>query len=336
MMPLSNHAVQLLSLLIGLLCITPPAQGQEIALPSTVADGATLEQVATGFAFTEGPAVNADGDLFFTDIASGRILQLSRGGAVDTFRTSRTDVANGLVFDARGRLHACEGASGRVTRTELDGSVTVLAGQYEGNRFNSPNDLFLAADGSVYFTDPPFFAPRPRPQPVIGVYRIAPDGAVSLVVSDTDLPNGIVQSGDGTTLYVTNDNPSGVGEIWSFDIQPDGGLANRRLFATAARIMDGMTVDSDGNVYAASFDRGSSAEGRGIWVFSANGELMGLIPTPAQPSNCTLAGDLLWITASQRVFSIRLNVTGVGPAQTGIDATSWGTVKAGNRGALTE
>jgi len=284
---------------------------EEIPLARIVAEGATVEQLASGFEFTEGPAISPTGVLFFTDIRSGRIHTLEPNGAVTVFRTSQADVANGLAFDEQGRLYACEGESGRVTRTELDGSVTVLASEFEGNRFNSPNDLCVTADGTVYFTDPYFFILWFSPQPVTGVYRIAPDGKVSLVVSDLDRPNGIVQSADGSVLYVTNDNPSGVGEIWAFDIEADGSLGARSLFATGGAVMDGMTIDSEGNLYAASFNSSSSPAGRGVWVFDSRGGLDGLIPTPAQPANCTLSGDVLYITASQGVFSIRVNATDV-------------------------
>jgi gluconolactonase len=304
-----------------------PATSQEVAMPPTIADGASLTEVAAGFGFTEGPALSREGHLFFTDIPTGRILQMDPDGMVSVFRQS-ADVANGLVFDAQGRLHACEGASGRVTRTEDDGSVVVLADQFAGNRFNSPNDLLTARDGSVYFTDPPFFAPRPKPQPVLGVYRISAVGGVSLVISELDQPNGIVQSPDGSTLFVTNDSPAGIGEIWAFDVLVGGSLANRRLFATAARVMDGMTVDEKGNIYATSFNTGSSADGRGVWVFDPSGVLIGFIPTPAQPSNCLLAGDTLYVTASQQVFAVQLNVRGVPLPRTAVEEASWGGLKA--------
>lgn len=293
----------------------PEVNAQTEDLPNTVADGAVLKEIASGFRFTEGPAVDPEGHLFFTDLRGGRIHKLERSGDVTTFRASTTGRASGLIFDAQGRLNVCETATGRVTRTELDGSVTVLADQFGGKRFNFPNDLFITRGGSVYFTDSYFGRPSRQPQPVTGVYRIAPDGIVKLVVADLDQPNGIVFNLDETTLFVTNDNPSGVGEIWAFDIQTDRTLANRRLFATAGEIMDGMTLDAEGNLYAASFNNSPSSEGRGIWVFDPNGAFLGLIPTPEQPSNCALAGNILYVTASTKVYSIRLNVTGVDRTQ---------------------
>lgn len=281
-------------------------------LPHSVAADAILEEIASGFNLVEGPTVSPGGDLFFTDNSKdppyGRIHTLEPSGDVTTFRTSNTEWVMGLFFDAQGRLNVCEVGSGRVTRTELDGSVTVLTDQFSGIRFNFPNDLFIAKDRSVYFTDPYFGLPSPQPQPVTGVYRIAPDGIVTLVVADLDRPNGIVLNRDETTLFVTNDSPSGVGEIWEFDRQRDGTLANRRLFATAGEVMDGMALDAEGNLYAASFNKSSPNKGRGIWVFDPSGAFLGLIPTPEKPTNCTLAGNILYVTTRKRVYSIRLNV----------------------------
>ncbi len=299
-------------------------------LDRIVADGAELEQIAAGFGFTEGPATDSTGQLFFTDLRSGTINVLARDGSTSVFRTSREDAANGLAFDTQGRLYACEGGSGRLTRTENDGQITVLSDQFGTTRFNSPNDLALSRDGQIYFTDPFFGNRSSQPQPVTGVYRIAPDGQVHLANGDFDRPNGIALSPDERILYVTNDNPSPQGEIWAFDIQADGALANKRLFATAGQVMDGMSVDAEGNVYATSFLSGRRAEGRGVYVYSANGELLGLILTPEQPTNCTLTGNTLYVTASTTVHSIQLKVSGVKRVPSAVEQANWAKVKSPN------
>ena len=310
---------------VCLLCATlhAAAHAQSPDRPPMVAPNAELVELSNGHGFVEGPAVNREGTLFFTDLGNGTINAL-RDGALSVFRSSRADAANGLFFDESGRLHACEGGSGRVTRTELDGRVSVLAESFEGVRFNAPNDLVVARDGSVYFTDPYFGSASTQPQPVRGVYRIAPDGAVVRVVDYLDRPNGIALSPDQSTLYVTNDNPAGVGEIHAWDIAADGMLSNGRIFATAAVVMDGMVVDANGPLYATSFASGRNSSGRGVWVFARDGQALGLIPTPEQPTNCTLADGTLYITASSRVFSIAMDVA---PADTAVQSTTWPQVK---------
>jgi sugar lactone lactonase YvrE len=300
-----------------------PAYAQTAERPPMVAAQTELLELSSGHGFVEGPAVDADGTLFFTDLGNGTINAL-RDGALSVFRSSRADAANGLSFDGQGRLYACEGGSGRVTRTEADGRLTVLADQFEGTRFNAPNDLAIASDGSVYFTDPYFGSRTAQPQPVTGVYRIAADSSVDLVISYLDRPNGIALSPDESTLYVTNDNPAGIGEIHVFDVDSDGMPRNGRLFATAASVMDGMAIDASGTLYATSFVSGRTSSGRGVWVFASDGQHLGLIPIPEQPTNCTLAHSTLYITASTRVFSIALNLPAT---NTAVQRITWAQIK---------
>jgi gluconolactonase len=301
------------------------SSAQEPALPPVVGKGAELIERAAGYGFVEGPAIDANGVLFFTDLGNGTINALGPDGATSVYRSSRADAANGLAFDSAGRLYACEGGSGRITRTGLDGSVEVLAAEFAGTRFNSPNDLAPGGDGSLYFTDPFFGASSSQPQPVTGVYRIGADGEIALVVDDLNRPNGIALSADESVLYVTNDGLDGRGEIWAFDVLSDGSLANKRLFATAARVMDGMALDGQGRLYATSFNQGRNADGRGVWVFAADGRYLGLIATPEQPTNCTIADGRLYITASTRVFSIDLHIPQI--HVTAVQAATWGQVK---------
>ena len=308
-----------------LFCITlyTALLAQPIKQPSMVPPDAELVELSSGHGFVEGPAVNGEGVLFFTDLSNGTINAL-RDGTLSIFRSSRTNAANGLFFDESGRLYACEGGSGRVTRTEPDGQISVLAEAFEGVRFNAPNDLVVARDGSVYFTDPYFGSPSTQPQSVKGVYRIAPNGAIVRVVDNLDCPNGIALSPDQSTLYVTNDNPAGVGEIRAWDVATDGMLSNGRILATAAVVMDGMVVDANGILYATSFTSGRNSSGRGVWIFTQNGKALGLIPTPEQPTNCTLADSTLYITASSRVFSIALDGA---QTDTVVQSTTWPQIK---------
>ncbi len=293
---------------LGILVATQVA-AQEESRPSVVDEGAALAERAAGYSFVEGPAIDATGALFFTDLGNGTINVLGADGNTSVYRSSRADAANGLAFDGQGRLYACEGGSGRITRTDIEGNVAVLATQFAGARFNSPNDLALTGNGSVYFTDPFFGSSASQPQPITGVYHIGADGEVALVIDDLNRPNGIALSADESVLYVSNDGLTGVGEIWAFDVLANGSLANKHLFATAARVMDGMALDAQGNLYATSFNQGRSSAGRGVWVFAPNGDYLGLIATPEQPTNCTIANGILYITASTRVFSIALNTT---------------------------
>lgn len=286
-----------------------------------VPEGAEVKQLATGFNFTEGPAVDLEGNLFFTDIPRGEINKLAPDGSVTNFRTDLAAKANGLMFDAQDRLFACEGGHSKVTRTDPDGSVTVLVEQFDTRRFNSPNDLVLTPGGGVYFTDP-FFGPKSsQPQPVQGVYYIAPGGAVSLVVGDLNRPNGIMLSQDALTLYVAND---GSGGIWAYDVQTNGEVANGRQFAEMEGIVDGMTLDAEGNLYAAGGRRGQS---QGVWIFDSAGEKMGIIPVPEMPTNCTFDDHTLYITAGTSVYSIILNVSGTESPSTVIEKQSWGQIK---------
>lgn len=317
------HAV-LLWLIAAFFAAATTSRAQEV-LPPVVDLGAELVERAAGYGFVEGPAMDASGALFFTDLGSGTINMLGADGATSVFRSSRTDAANGLGFDRQGRLYACEGGSGRITRTNIDGSVEVLAAEFAGERFNSPNDLVLVGDGSLYFTDPFFGSSASQPQSVTGVYRVGSDGVVARVVEDLNRPNGIALSADGAVLYVSNDGLDGNGEIWAFDVLADGSLANKRLFATAARVMDGMALDGQGRLYATSFNQGRSGDGRGVWVFDADGRYLGLIATPEQPTNCTIADGTLYITASTRVFSIELNIAD-GKASA-VQETMWAQIK---------
>ena len=276
------------------------------AIRQIVSEEVTLEQIATGFGFTEGP-VWLGNYLLFSDIPQNRIVRwrmLSEGPEITTFR-SPSGNSNGLTIDRSGRLIACEHSARRVTRVEIDGSISVLAERYEGRRLNSPNDVTVRSDGSVYFTDPPYGLENLtawKELPFSGVYCCLPDGKLVLLTDDFDRPNGLAFSPDETILYV--DDSARV-HIRAFDVSPDGSLSNGRVFidmqSAEAGVPDGMKVDQQGNIYC-------TGPG-GLWVINPGGKCLGRIVLPEQPSNLVW-GDpnckTLYITVRSSVYRLIL------------------------------
>lgn len=283
-------------------------------------------EVASSVAFTESPAYHADGSVYFSDGANDRIMRSAPGpGSRRVLEVYRTPAgrANGLVFDLEGRLVACEGGSRRVTRTEKDGRITVLADSYQGKRFNSPNDIDVDRQGRLYFTDPRY-GDRSGMEMSECVYRIDPDGKATRVIDDLERPNGLAVSADQKTLYVVDNNngPRGSRKVYAYELKSDGATGGRRVihdFSTS-RGGDGMCLDSRGNLYVAAGlnTPNPPAEGgpatAGVYIFSPAGKQIGFIPVPEDAvSNCTFGDpDLktLYITAGKTLFRIRLNVTG--------------------------
>ena len=272
-----------------------------------------LERVAKGFRFTEGPVwLPGQACLLFSDIPASSIHRLTVDGGVSVFRAPSGN-ANGLTCDADGRVIACEQGNRRLTRTEADGALTVLADSYRGQRLNSPNDVVVGLDGSIYFTDPPYgIRPEEQELPLQGVYRVDPArGDVELVADDFDRPNGLAFSPDGKRLYV--DDSSARRHIRVFDVEEDGGLANGRLFhdmrVPKRGAPDGMKVDEQGNVYCTGAG--------GVWVFDSAGQHLGMIRMPEKPSNCAW-GDpdykSLYITAPTSLYRVRVSIPGSGVA----------------------
>ena len=273
-----------------------------------------MERIAAGFGFTEGPLWRG-GHLLFSDIPNSRIVRWEpkeEGPEVTTFRHPSGN-ANGHTLDRQGRLLSCEHSTRRVTRTEPDGTLTVLASSFEGKRLNSPNDVVVAPSGAIYFTDPSFGLPNRTEGKELdhqGVYRIDPDsGELTLLIADFDLPNGLAFSPDATRLYVDD---SAEHHIRAFDVAADGSLSGGEVFAALPGkegeigVPDGMKVDIAGNIYC-------TAQG-GLWVLNASGELLGRIICPEQPANCGWGGDdwqTLYLTARTGIYRVRLNVPGV-------------------------
>ena len=265
------------------------------------------EHLASGFQFTEGPIWRPDGSLLFSDIPANRIYRWTPDGGADVWREP-TGNSNGLTLDRQNRLIACEHTGRRVSRTETDGTVVALADQYESGRLNSPNDVVVKSDGTVYFTDPPYgIQPEEREQPCNGVYRILPNGALELLIDDFDRPNGLAFSPDESILYI-DDSPRR--HVRAFDVRSDGTLTNSRVFADMGHPQpgspDGMKIDEAGNLYVTG--------ATGVWVFESDGTHLGVIVTPERPANCAWGDDdrtSLYITARTSLYRVRVKVPGL-------------------------
>ena len=274
---------------------------------SAILDAMPAQRLATGFVFTEGPLWHPDGFFYFVDVRASMLYRLPPGGAPEVVR-EKTGGGNGTTFDLQGRLVLCEGDHRRVTRRDADGRFEVLMDRFEGRRLNRPNDVVCRSDGSIYFTDPGLRVPlAEREVPHAGVYRIAPDGAVSLV-ADFEYPNGLAFSPDERRLYVANTRWAQY--IHLLELDGRGQMVRRRIFADMSSdetdgVPDGMKVDVEGRVYC-------TGPG-GTWVFAPDGRRLGIIRTPEVPANLAFGGpDLrtLFFTARTSVYAMRVKAPG--------------------------
>lgn len=263
-----------------------------------------VEELSGAFDFTEGPAVDAEGNVYFTNISQHMILIWTTENQLDTFRVN-SGRANGLYFDKDENLLICEGEKGQITSISTDGNYTAIATEYNGKRFNQPNDLWADRKGGVYFTDPKYGGDEgPLPQDGMHVYYITPNyESVIRVIDDLEKPNGLIGTPDGKTLYVTD---SQGGKTYKYTIHEDGSLTNKTLFVEVG--CDGMTLDKDGNVYLTT--NGKQA----VDIFSSDGALLESIEIPQQPSNLCFGGkerNELFITARKSIYRVELNAQGV-------------------------
>ena len=286
---------------------------QDARLVQLVDADAEMEQLTTGCQFTEGPLWNASGKfLLFSDIPANTMRQWDATSGMSVFRKP-SGKSNGLTYDKQGCLIACEHANRRVSRTNPDGEVVTIASHYAGKRLNSPNDVVVKSDGSLYFTDPPYGltsaygVEAEKELDFQGVYRLSPDGdTLTLLVDDFDRPNGLCFSPDESILYINDTERM---HIRAFDVQADGTIANGRVFGIEKGENgkpDGMKVDVQGNVYL-------TGPG-GIWVFAPEGTHLGVIFTPERAANLAWGGDdwkTLFITASTSLYRIQCKVAGV-------------------------
>jgi gluconolactonase len=287
-----------------------PAAEDDALIPK----GAKWEKLWGEGEFTEGPAYGPDGCVYFSDIGN-RIMKYDPATGKTTEYRNPSGRANGLDFDKEGRLLAAEGANKggnrRVTRTEKDGKITVLADKWNGKKLNSPNDLITDAKGRVYFTDPRYVGDEPREIDIEAVYRIDPDGKVTQLITDVEKPNGIIISPDMKTLYVADSNPKGKQQLVAFPLKDDGSVGAKKVLHDFGkeRGIDGMSVDVKGNIWgmAGSGDKG------GLYVFSPAGKQLAFVPTPETPSNCCFGGKdkkTLYVTAGKSLYRMPVNVEG--------------------------
>jgi gluconolactonase len=298
-----------------------------IGLPGATATTATF------VAFTEGPCYSADRSLYFTDLLNDRILRFvlrgkhaSEGGHYEVFR-SPAGRANGMVFDAQGRLVVCEGELGqarRVTRTEKDGRITMLADRYDGKRLNSPNDVDVDAKGRVYFTDPRYLDRSDMELDHESVYRIDTDGALTRIIDDVSRPNGIAVSQDQQRLYVVDSDQriGGPRKLYAYTLAPDGSTEGRRMIHDfgSGRGADGICLDELGNLYVAAGlsiaapPNEDASVAAGVYVFTPDGVQLGMIAVPHDTVTNVAFGDTdlrtLYITCGATLFYVRLKVRG--------------------------
>ena len=274
---------------------------------------AAIEQIATGFVFTEGALWHSEGSyLLFSDIIGNQMHRWDAEGGVTSFRQP-SHMANGNTWDRQGRLLTCEHATSRVTRTEQDGSITVLASHFEGRALNSPNDIVVKSDGSIYFTDPifgrraPHGVPRDPELDHSSVYRIDPDNqTLTRLAPRLEQPNGLCFSLDESLMYV-NDSPRK--QIYVYGVLPDGSLGEGQLFAQLPGdepgVPDGMKVDTKGHIYCCGPG--------GIHVMTSQGHRIARIRFPEKACNFAF-GDAdhrtLYVTACTSLYRLRLRVPG--------------------------
>ena len=270
-----------------------------------IVKGAVPEKLADGFNFTEGPACDRFGNVFFTDQPNNKIYKWSTENKLSQFGES-FGRANGMYFDKNGNLISCSDEKDEVWSITPEGKVSVLVTDYEGKKLNGPNDLWIAPNGGIYLTDPfykrPWWDHQTSQQDGEHVYYLAP-GAQKLirVVNDMKQPNGIIGTPDGKILYIADIKAN---KTWQYSINKNGSLCDKKLFAEMGS--DGMTIDNKGNVYLT---------GKGVTIFSKKGVKILNITIPENwTANVTFGGKdrhLLFITASKSVYGLKMRVNGV-------------------------
>jgi len=305
------------------------------ALDAIIEPGTPIEVLTSGFVWSEGPVwvkdeeANKGGYVLFSDIPRNSVMKWEEGVGVSLFLkpsgyTGFSDYggepgSNGLGLDAEGRLLSCEHGDRRLSVVTKGGGKRTLVDNYEGKRLNSPNDLAVHSSGAIYFTDPPYGLPNRYDDPLreldfCGVYRLDPDGKLTLLTKEMTRPNGLAFSPDEKTLYVANSDPNM--PIWkAFPVKEDGTLGEGKLFYDAKKESDdpnmkggcdGLKVDVDGNVYA-------TGPG-GVWIFSPEGKVLGRLQTFERTANCAWGNDgsVLYLTADMYLCRIQTKTKGAG------------------------
>lgn len=280
-----------------------------------VLGNAPVKEIASGFDWVEGPVWFGDLNcLLFSDIPNNRIMRWIPGVGISTFR-SPSNFSNGHTRDRQGRLISCEHGTRRVTRTEFDGTITVIADSFEGKRLNSPNDVIVASDGAIWFTDPhygigsDYEGTKSEQELPCNVYRVTPDGAMEAVLTDFNCPNGLAFSPDERRLYVADTGRMFTGDpqhIRAFEVGDNWKLSGGDVFHTISPgCADGMRVDESGNLWSSAAD--------GVHCIAPDGQLLGKILVPQTVSNICFGGrhkHQLFITATTSVYSISLAIRG--------------------------
>ncbi|MBW4563658.1 MAG: SMP-30/gluconolactonase/LRE family protein [Mojavia pulchra JT2-VF2] len=294
--------IALCSLFISFLSLQQSHENSAAGLQSINISNTNLEKLVGRFKFTEGPVWHPSGFLLFSDIPADTIYKWTTDGKVVVFRYPAGN-PNGNTFDRQGRLITAQHKR-RLVRTEKNGQISVLAERYQGKRLNSPNDVVVKSDGSIYFTDPPYGISKDKEElGFYGIYRLKPDRTLTLLNKEMVRPNGLAFSSDEKKLYISD---SDKGHIRVFEVKSDGTLTNSKVFAQLTGpkdkgIPDGLKVDVKGNIYC-------SGSG-GVWIFSPTGQFLGKITVPEVVTNLAW-GDkdykTLYITAGQSVYRTRL------------------------------
>jgi gluconolactonase len=303
-LPLIMKAARSLSFVLIGLVVVPLTFAEGVIAP-----GAKLEKLSGGFAFTEGPTCDRDGNVFFVDQPNNRILEWATDGKLSTF-LQPSGHANGMDFDAHGNLIACADEHNELWSIAPDKKVTVLVRNFQGKYLNGPNDVWVSPDGAMYITDP-FYRRTWWDHDRMAldsqeVFFLSSDGRkLARVTDDLNKPNGITGTPDGKTLFVSD---IGAGQTWRYNIQPDGSLTNKTLFCKMGS--DGMTIDEDGDLYLC---------GHGVTIFDKTGLRIEHIDVPEPwTANVCFGGkdrQTLFITASKSLYSIRMRFKGANPSK---------------------
>lgn len=271
---------------------------------SFIANKATVQKAGDGFIFTEGPAVAPNGQVYFTDQPNDRIHIWDEKNGISLYLEG-TGRSNGMYFNANGELVTCADEKNQLAYFDVNKKLITIHEGFEEKHLNAPNDLWIAPNGGIYFTDPYYHRKwwkdgHKEIQDTRGVYYLSTEGEISRVIDDFETPNGLIGTPDGKILYVADIQ---AGKIWKYDIQANGILSNKTFFAPHGS--DGMTIDNKGNVYLTS--------GK-VWIYSTKGELIKEIEFPEEPANVCFGGkkrNILFVTARKGVYTLEMNVKGV-------------------------